>query len=122
MSHPTPALRGISMSARQLEGLRSSLLEAMTSGVFEPSEQDLAVALRDGLAELRRAVRESGDAEAIGLLLPTEYGRVALNAVRHVLATVLPFEIPIRVHLDPSELESLMATLLPAAPPMMDDI
>jgi len=51
MSHPTPALRGISMSTRQLEGLRSSLLEAMTSGEFGPSEQDLAVALRDGLAE-----------------------------------------------------------------------
>jgi len=117
MSHPTPALRGISMSTRQLEGLRSSLLEAMTSGEFGPSEQDLAVALRDGLAELRRAARGSSDADAIGLLLPTEYGRVALSAVRHVLATLLPFEIPIRVHLDATELESLMTTLLPAVPP-----
>ena len=117
MSHPTPVLRGISLSARQLEGLHSILLEAMTSGDLGPSEIDLAVALREGLDELRKAVRESDDVDAIGLLLPTEYGRVALSAVQHVFSTLLPFEIPMRVHLDTTELESLMATLLTVAPP-----
>jgi len=111
MNHPAPALRSLILSGPQLRGLRAALLEAITAEIFATDELPLARSLRQGLAELEEAVGSVGDLDSLGILFPTEYSRVAIAAVEHVQATVLPFETPMRVHLDQAELESLKRML-----------
>jgi len=111
MNRPVPPLRGLILSGRQLKGLRAALLEAITSETLVTDELSLARHLREGLGELQDAVRAAGHPDTLGVLLPTEYCRVAALAVERVLTTLLPFETTIRVSLDPAELETLRLIL-----------
>lgn len=107
----TGRLRGVRLSYEQLAGLRAALLESITSERLEPDRRHLATALRSGIAEACAMLEPAAADTIIGLVLPTECFVVALAAVEHVLATVRPFEMRIRVHLDPSGVESIKRAL-----------
>jgi len=107
----TSALRAVFLSVEQLEGLSAILLEATTAEVIDPSGLAAASALRGALNELAHVTRQSGRTRGIAILLPAEYIGIASAAVKHVISTLLPFEMPMRVHLDTAGLESLAAAL-----------